>query len=476
MKYEFQWGEAHSVFSIYEWICSRYGPYAFGKPEKIDFVAIVDKAHVDSYASSDMIEEWRQMGEKFLDKNFAENLLKTSQAHRKAYFNLCNEFASLDLSRLSKPELFRLFEKLSTILNKVCMFFVVTQPEGTHAVEMHLKNLLRQEFGENINEKFSLLTMPVNLDIISREQLDLWKLAEKRSTSAQDIEKHLFDHAWLLYQTYNADICATFLKNRIQEEKKIGNFEERRRKIFSDKAKLREKQAALFSTLKNKEIQWYCKLFQHWSHERLELKNCWAGAEWRFLPLFKEISKRLQVALNDLMYGYTTSDVKQALLHEKLLDPSLVRERKELYAVRFNRGAVRVYRKGEVPALKKELGIEEAPRVNEVKGTVANPGVARGRAYVVRVAGVVELLEDEKNFREGDVMIITMTQPSHVPIVKKSAAVVADEGGVASHASVIAREFGKPCIVGAKIATKVIKTGDFIEVDADKGIVKKLGN
>jgi len=53
-------------------------------------------------------------------------------------------------------------------------------------------------------------------------------------------------------------------------------------------------------------------------------------------------------------------------------------------------------------------------------------------------------------------------------------AIVTDEGGLSCHAAIVARELGVPCIVGTKIATKVFKDGDLVEVDADKGIVRKI--
>jgi pyruvate,water dikinase len=51
---------------------------------------------------------------------------------------------------------------------------------------------------------------------------------------------------------------------------------------------------------------------------------------------------------------------------------------------------------------------------------------------------------------------------------------VTDEGGVTCHAAIVAREMKKPCIIGTKIATKVLKDGDLVEVDANKGVVKIL--
>ena len=56
--------------------------------------------------------------------------------------------------------------------------------------------------------------------------------------------------------------------------------------------------------------------------------------------------------------------------------------------------------------------------------------------------------------------------------MKKSAAIVSDEGGITSHAAIVSRELKIPCVIGTKIATKVFKDGDLVEVDANKGIVR----
>ncbi|UZE94344.1 MAG: hypothetical protein IB618_02445 [Candidatus Pacearchaeota archaeon] len=58
----------------------------------------------------------------------------------------------------------------------------------------------------------------------------------------------------------------------------------------------------------------------------------------------------------------------------------------------------------------------------------------------------------------------------------KAGAIVTDEGGIICHAAIISREFGVPCIIGTKIATKVLKEGELVEVDADNGVIKRLEN
>ena len=67
-----------------------------------------------------------------------------------------------------------------------------------------------------------------------------------------------------------------------------------------------------------------------------------------------------------------------------------------------------------------------------------------------------------------------MTQPEFLPAMKKASAIITDEGGLTCHAAIISRELGIPCIIVTKIATKVFKDGDIVEVDATRGIVTML--
>ena len=64
--------------------------------------------------------------------------------------------------------------------------------------------------------------------------------------------------------------------------------------------------------------------------------------------------------------------------------------------------------------------------------------------------------------------------PDFVPAMRKARAVVTDRGGITSHAAIISRELNIPCVVGTGIATELFKDGDRIEVDAVKGIARKL--
>lgn len=105
---------------------------------------------------------------------------------------------------------------------------------------------------------------------------------------------------------------------------------------------------------------------------------------------------------------------------------------------------------------------------DSLKGQIASLGFAKGKAKVLFSAKECYKIE------KGDILITSMTTPDYVPAMQKSAAIVTDEGGLSCHAAIVSREMGKPCIIGTKIATKVFKDGDLVEVDANKGVIRKL--
>ena len=109
-----------------------------------------------------------------------------------------------------------------------------------------------------------------------------------------------------------------------------------------------------------------------------------------------------------------------------------------------------------------------------VTGTVANLGRAVGPAHIVRASGVERLLLDLDRFLPGEVLITTMLQPIMLGLARKASAIVTDEGGITSHAAIVARELGIPCVVGTGTACQMFKNGDRVEVDAERGIVRLL--
>lgn len=100
-----------------------------------------------------------------------------------------------------------------------------------------------------------------------------------------------------------------------------------------------------------------------------------------------------------------------------------------------------------------------------VHGLGASPGRASG---VVRV---LDSTTSEASMKAGEILVTRMTSPDWVPIMRRAAAIVTDAGGMTSHAAIVARELGLPCIVGAHDATRRLVTGMLVTVDGAAGTV-----
>jgi pyruvate,water dikinase len=136
-------------------------------------------------------------------------------------------------------------------------------------------------------------------------------------------------------------------------------------------------------------------------------------------------------------------------------------EKGEIYIVQSR--PITTIRESEKVEKEMEEGIEKGRIL--VQGLGASPGIGVGR---------VRIISSEKEIskvREGDILVTTMTTPDMVPAMKRSAAIVTDEGGMTCHAAIVSRELGVPAVVGTKDATKILKDGMLVTVDGDRGVV-----
>ena len=100
-----------------------------------------------------------------------------------------------------------------------------------------------------------------------------------------------------------------------------------------------------------------------------------------------------------------------------------------------------------------------------LQGYGASPGLVSGKVCIV-----MDVRETSK-VQEGDIMVATMTNPDMVPAMKKVAGIITDEGGMTCHAAIVSRELGTPAVVGTKQATKILKDGQIVTIDGEKGLI-----
>ena len=113
-------------------------------------------------------------------------------------------------------------------------------------------------------------------------------------------------------------------------------------------------------------------------------------------------------------------------------------------------------------------GVKRLMKSGRLEGLPVFPGIYRGRARIIDQFDKFSLV------KKGEVIVAPMTRPHLNKYIRGAGAIVTDEGAVLCHAAIVARELKIPCVIGTKIATKVLHDGDIVEVDANKGIVRGL--
>ena len=110
------------------------------------------------------------------------------------------------------------------------------------------------------------------------------------------------------------------------------------------------------------------------------------------------------------------------------------------------------------------------PTSDDLRGVGASPGRAEGAARIIlEPAGFGQL-------RPGEVLIAPATGPAWTPLFRTAAAVVTETGATMSHAAIVAREYGLPCVVAVPGVTNAFRNGERVIVDGSAGIVRRLAD
>lgn len=100
-----------------------------------------------------------------------------------------------------------------------------------------------------------------------------------------------------------------------------------------------------------------------------------------------------------------------------------------------------------------------------LKGIAASSGKVRDKVRILSDSS------ENNKMRKGEILVVEMTDPLYMPAIQKAAAIITNIGGILSHAAITSRELGIPCVVNTEKATEVLKDGQTVVVDGDKGEV-----
>lgn len=411
------------------------------------------------------------------DPSFGDKINNNIRKYSDLLKNECKKITPEFLGKLSNEELSNYYLKLDELHTEV-----YTWGWLPNAVDMfhtnftnYLKSILSSKVPENkINETLVYLSNNNEKSVFNNEHESFLKLAELKQgkTSKEELEKAVqehhdkyfyFKHLWIgtIYsiEDYYKEIN-NFIEKGENAQQQLDAEEEtfketmKKKQETLQKVKLNENELHLFNVYSD---------FAVTKAYRRDAQLYWA---YKMDYVFQELSKRMGISFMEARFMFP-EEIAKGLIDGLTKEFKKELEERTKYCVYYaEKGVDLIFLGEEAKKLQEKVEPEVDHSVKELKGQTACLGYTKGRVKIVNSPA------DMNKMNQGDILVSIATNPDIVPAMKKAAAIITEQGGVTCHAAIVSRELHIPCIIGTKIATKVLKDNDLVEVDANKGIIK----
>ncbi len=322
-----------------------------------------------------------------------------------------------------------------------------------------LDDLLKERGGTNVQQIKETLSLPTEILPIDQYQRDicLVVLGKLKIGTIVKRYRHFGMLDWYYDETTETDHLKKIQEYTTGEAKKYLDDIEIKYKIRkSDVYKIKK------TFKKDKVLSSFIDLYVVYANYK-ERKNYWRGeASYKLKFIMAEIAMRLGFTNEELAF-LTYEEIRTVLLSEKKIESS------ELSA-RIKNSAF-IYKKDKLYIVSDGNFLEQLDVTLNSKQQTILHGVSAFKGLVKGEVKIVISSNDFEKVKQGDILVTSTTRPDYIKVMEMAGAFVTNEGGMLSHAAILARELKKPCIIGTKIATKVLKDGDLVEVDANLGTV-----
>jgi len=452
------------------------------------------------------LHNFRGLGDRIIElmkknKNFSKNLLRDTIKTGELLMKENKRVEDLNLGKLSNKQLAAELKNLYLLGNRICDLgqMAVFSDLRHYKLSTLLKNIIKEKkdyykLRKPVNEYYSTLVTPHHDSLSIIEKKKILELADKlnidlvktfKSKSAKLLTKYLKSnfpdeykrinklHQHYKWLTFGQLGPVKSLQSSLQEYKdllKTGRLKNQLNKIKKDSRELTTKQTRYTKELHlNSGEKRLFKGARDFSYNKIYRYNILMYNFYNLDKLLREIVKRTEHSLKELRF-MSWEEIVSILIKDKKVSHNELKKRQH-FCVTVVQGKGIKYLTGSKAKLyiKRNVAGEEIDDdIMVVHGSVAFVGRVQG------IARIVNSKNDIKKVKRGDIIVSIQTNPDLLPAMKKAAAYVTDVGGITSHAAIVAREMKKPCIIGTKIATKVFKDGDKVDVDATKGDIKKM--
>ena len=397
------------------------------------------------YIFRSMIVPWNKLRiqqDKLITKINPEDLNK---ADEKQFLKIYNEFHDL------REKLWKIGINIETF-----------DPWGESIIKEYLS-----KYHINISdEDLSVLISPDKKNFIQKENLGrlfIAKKLQKGKDIEQDVKEHTNNYFWI-HNSWAAihTLHYNYFMNEIKRDLKK-DLEKDLNEILAYEKNIKKKKSVLLKKYSlSGEIISLLFFFSPMTDWRDERKAQAMKLNYYADLFLVEISKRTNIPYKYLSY----IDESELTSFKDLKDnkENIMKRPDGCVCYRENNKLNWILGKesdGIFEAIEKKLS-----NYGVLKGKPANKGVVKGKVKIIVTK------EEFSKMNQGDILVTHMTRPEYMPILKKAAAIVTDEGGITCHAAIVARELNIPCVIGTQNATSSLKDNDYVEVDADKGIVR----
>jgi phosphoenolpyruvate synthase/pyruvate phosphate dikinase len=468
-------------------------PQAFlgisSRNNKIEYFADFDSWTTTNKVLRDYISKDMYYVEKIIDKtnDLGEAFNKWS------YENIYNK----DLTKLTDKQIISLLEDFSDKQAEMYAYGTILPLIdflNFSFVESNLKKFLIEKKGErNMAEYFETFTEPISNSFAMDQEEDLltlmnsfftqeWSDFVKKSSLEEiknlfpkfyeKLQKHTEKYCWVYYvymgPAFKEEDFLDFIKDYLNKE--IVPLD-KLRELAKKKEELKSLKSEYIKELNPDEFNlMILNLAGKMIWAKPRRKDYQSRSYYHLEKLLEEVGKRLDVNLDQIrsatirmiVEGLQSGSIDKNIL-VKMKEHHIILPKDHDSIILFDQEAVDYYDHN----IKSEESKTDIYKT-EIIGTTACRGKAKGLVKIINEPS------EMNKMNQGDILVSTATTPSIVPVMKKASAIVTDEGGLTCHAAIVSREMGTPCVIGTKNATKVLKDGDMVEVDADKGIVRIL--
>ncbi|KKQ28179.1 MAG: Phosphoenolpyruvate synthase/pyruvate phosphate dikinase [Candidatus Magasanikbacteria bacterium GW2011_GWC2_37_14] len=433
----------------------------------------VTKEHFD--ATNKEVFSWM-----FTNPKRWDGLHKVTEKYAKEMFVFGKHLQTLNLKKATNKDLLtwiNKFEQKQILVHdpRGPMWFLETP---YNLLSKYLQDYLQEKYQDVKNEvklepndAFQILCVPKEKSIWTKEKEELAKIVLLENSKQETaLSKHTKKYEWLEYGLQGKFLDKAYFNEELNKLKDKGakKFLENLKKEMQETLR---QQKEIFATYNiHPTHQKIFKIVQDSFYTRLLSKDAQFFGYYSMDKIFKEVAKRTYLTMEQVRFLAHTDFERVLIKGEDLSQLASQRMKYSLHIA--DRGQTVYYSGEEAKKIRAKMKFFEEKNIQknsqELTGQPAFKGKVTGRVKIINK------IQEMAKMHEGNILVSHMTNPSIVPAMKKAAAIITDLGGITCHAAIVARELKVPCIIGTKVATDVLHDGDEVEVDADKGVVRKI--